>query len=56
MRAPKPPKVAVLGCMAERLKEKLIVADKMVDVVCGPDAYRSVLFLLWCVLKNNVNY
>jgi tRNA A37 methylthiotransferase MiaB len=39
-RPAKPPKVAVLGCMAERLKEKLIVADKMVDVVCGPDAYR----------------
>lgn len=40
LRSANPPKVAVLGCMAERLKEKLIVADKMVDIVCGPDAYR----------------
>ena len=41
-----PPKVAVLGCMAERLKEKLLDADKMVDVVCGPDAYRDLPRLL----------
>eukprot|EP00850_Spirogloea_muscicola_P023615 SM000372S13691 [mRNA] locus=s372:53911:57982:- [translate_table: standard] len=71
------PKVAVLGCMAERLKEKLLDADseplaaqeylsfqlryldhptqrgapsmlpdKMVDVVCGPDAYRDLPRLL----------
>lgn len=40
------PKVVVLGCMAERLKEKLIEADKMVDVVCGPDAYRDLPRLL----------
>lgn len=45
-RPARPPKVAVLGCMAERLKEKLIVADKMVDVVCGPDAYRDLPRLL----------
>ncbi|OAY64894.1 CDK5RAP1-like protein [Ananas comosus] len=31
-----PPKIVVLGCMAERLKEKILDADKMVDVVCGP--------------------
>jgi len=36
-----PPKVAVLGCMAERLKHKLVEADKLVDVVCGPDAYQT---------------
>ncbi|CAI5457699.1 unnamed protein product [Closterium sp. Yama58-4] len=39
-------KVAVLGCMAERLKEQLVAADKMVDVVCGPDAYRDLPRLL----------
>ncbi|CAI5475837.1 unnamed protein product [Closterium sp. Yama58-4] len=38
--------VAVLGCMAERLKEQLVAADKMVDVVCGPDAYRDLPRLL----------
>ncbi|KAF1861921.1 hypothetical protein Lal_00026404 [Lupinus albus] len=41
-----PPKVVVLGCMAERLKEKILDADKMVDVVCGPDAYRDLPRLL----------
>ena len=40
------PKVAVLGCMAERLKEKLVEANKMVDVVCGPDAYKDLPRLL----------
>jgi len=32
--------------MAERLKEKILDADKMVDVVCGPDAYRDLPRLL----------
>lgn len=41
-----PPKVVVLGCMAERLKEKILDANKMVDVVCGPDAYRDLPRLL----------
>ncbi|KAG4993589.1 hypothetical protein JHK86_030416 [Glycine max] len=41
-----PPKVVVLGCMAERLKEKILDSDKMVDVVCGPDAYRNLPRLL----------
>lgn len=42
----RPPKVVVLGCMAERLKDKILEADKMVDVVCGPDAYRDLPRLL----------
>ena len=42
----RPPKVVVLGCMAERLKEKILDAEKMVDVVCGPDAYRDLPRLL----------
>uniref|UniRef100_A0A1J3IC97 CDK5RAP1-like protein n=2 Tax=Noccaea caerulescens TaxID=107243 RepID=A0A1J3IC97_NOCCA len=42
----KPPKVVVLGCMAERLKEQILDSDKMVDVVCGPDAYRDLPRLL----------
>ncbi|KAF9920576.1 CDK5 regulatory subunit associated protein 1 [Linnemannia zychae] len=40
------PLVGVLGCMAERLKDKLLDSDKMVDLVCGPDAYRSIPHLL----------
>ncbi|XP_044497742.1 CDK5RAP1-like protein [Mangifera indica] len=41
-----PPKIVVLGCMAERLKEKILDSNKMVDVVCGPDAYRDLPRLL----------
>lgn len=40
------PTVGVLGCMAERLKTKLLEADKMVDLVVGPDAYRDIPNLL----------
>ncbi|MFP4605891.1 MAG: tRNA (N6-isopentenyl adenosine(37)-C2)-methylthiotransferase MiaB [Bacteroidales bacterium] len=35
-------KVGVIGCMAERLKEKLIDKEKSVDLVIGPDAYRDL--------------
>jgi hypothetical protein len=38
--------VGVLGCMAERLKKSLLESDRKVDIVCGPDAYRSLPFLL----------
>ncbi|KAN0042601.1 hypothetical protein ACTA71_011409 [Dictyostelium dimigraforme] len=38
--------VGVLGCMAERLKEKLLESDMKVDIVVGPDAYRSLPSLL----------
>ncbi|KAG6622376.1 CDK5 regulatory subunit-associated protein 1 [Phytophthora cinnamomi] len=38
--------VGVLGCMAERLKKKLLESDKMVDLVVGPDAYRDIPNLL----------
>ena len=41
-----PLKVGVLGCMAERLKKKLLETDKMVDLVAGPDAYRDLPRLL----------
>jgi tRNA-2-methylthio-N6-dimethylallyladenosine synthase len=34
--------VGVLGCMAERLKEKFLEQEKLVDIVVGPDAYRSL--------------
>ena len=35
-------KVGVLGCMAERLKDKLLEEEQIVDLVVGPDAYRSL--------------
>lgn len=34
--------VGVLGCMAERLKEKFLDEEKIVDIVVGPDAYRDL--------------
>jgi tRNA-2-methylthio-N6-dimethylallyladenosine synthase len=39
-------KLGVLGCMAERLREKLLEQEKLVDVVAGPDAYRQLPTLL----------
>lgn len=38
--------VGVLGCMAERLKDKLLEDEKLVDIVVGPDAYRELPILL----------
>ena len=40
--------IGILGCMAERLKDKLLDTRK-VDVVAGPDAYRSLPKLLAAV-------
>ncbi len=34
--------VGVLGCMAERLKTKLLDQEKLVDIVAGPDSYRDL--------------
>ena len=34
--------IGVLGCMAERLKSKFLEEEKLVDIVVGPDAYRSL--------------
>lgn len=39
-------KIGVLGCMAERLKTKLLEEEKVVDLVAGPDAYRDLPKLL----------
>ena len=34
--------IGVLGCMAERLKSKFLEEEQLVDIVVGPDAYRSL--------------
>lgn len=34
--------IGVLGCMAERLKEKLLEEEKIVDLIAGPDSYRDL--------------
>ena len=43
--------IGVLGCMAERLKEKLLKEEKIVDLVAGPDSYRDLPNLIKKVIK-----
>lgn len=38
--------IGVLGCMAERLKDKFLEEEQLVDLVVGPDAYRSLPSLI----------
>lgn len=38
--------IGLLGCMAERLKAKLLEEEKLVDIVVGPDSYRSLPALI----------
>ncbi len=44
--------LGIIGCMAERLKEQL-TKDENVDIVVGPDAYRSLPFLLASLNKGD---
>jgi len=38
--------VGLAGCMAERLREKVIEREQLVDIVIGPDAYRALPLLV----------
>jgi tRNA-2-methylthio-N6-dimethylallyladenosine synthase len=38
--------IGVLGCMAERLKSKFLEEEQLVDMVIGPDAYRTLPVLI----------
>ncbi|MBX2938801.1 MAG: tRNA (N6-isopentenyl adenosine(37)-C2)-methylthiotransferase MiaB [Ferruginibacter sp.] len=38
--------IGVLGCMAERLKASFLEEEKLVDIVVGPDAYRTLPSLI----------
>lgn len=50
-RAKKSLVVGIVGCMAERLKEELLERRELVDIVVGPDAYRSLPQLVAAALK-----
>ena len=45
-------KIGILGCMAERLKDKLLNEEKIVDLVAGPDSYRDLPKLLNTINDN----
>src|SRR5690606_35452788 len=38
--------VGLIGCMAERLKEKVLETEQLVDLIAGPDAYRHLPALI----------
>jgi tRNA-2-methylthio-N6-dimethylallyladenosine synthase len=38
--------IGLLGCMAERLKDKLLEEERHIDLIAGPDAYRQLPQLL----------
>ena len=39
-------RIGILGCMAERLQDRLMTEEDNVSLVCGPDAYRRLPDLL----------
>lgn len=45
-------KIGILGCMAERLKHKIIEKEKAVDLIAGPDSYKDLPRLL-ALTENN---
>lgn len=38
--------IGILGCMAQNLKKDLLVPDSVIDVLAGPDSYRTLPDLL----------
>jgi MiaB/RimO family radical SAM methylthiotransferase len=50
--------IGILGCMAERLKEKIVEEKKVVDLIVGPDSYKDLprlLSYLFSDLNQNLN-
>ncbi len=43
--------VGILGCMAERLRNKLIEEYKFVDLIVGPDEYRKLPLLIEDIIE-----
>jgi len=57
-KSPRPPVVGVLGCMAERLKGRLLEGDRhaggrLADLVVGPDAYRDLPLLVGALRRGD---
>ena len=48
--------IGILGCMAERLKDKLLNEEKIVDIVAGPDSYRDLPNLVKKVKNDDEKY
>ena len=44
--------IGVLGCMAERLKDKILEKESAIDIVTGPDAYWDLPNLIHIVESN----
>jgi tRNA-2-methylthio-N6-dimethylallyladenosine synthase len=38
--------IGLIGCMAERLKERILEKEHLVDLIAGPDAYRDLPLLI----------
>ena len=49
-----PLQIGILGCMAERLKTKIVEQESEVDVIAGPDSYKDLPRLL-ALGKNGVS-
>lgn len=49
-----PIQIGILGCMAERLKTKIVEQESEVDVIAGPDTYKDLPRLL-ALGKNGVS-
>ena len=48
--------VGVLGCMAQNLKKELLDTNPVIDVVVGPDAYRTLPALLTRALEQHPSH
>jgi len=48
--------IGLLGCMAERIQEKLLNEEKVLDFIAGPDAYRSLPQLIETASQGNLSF
>ncbi len=48
--------IGLIGCMAERIQEKLLEEEKVLSFIAGPDAYRELPFLIENALAGNTSF